>query len=67
MTRQERTDLGLDIAHALNRGKRLTAEEIAAYCECSSSAISQIERRALKKVRRALKRRGLAQEFADGL
>jgi len=60
-------DLGLAAARALNPGKQMTCDEIAAYCSCSRNRIHQIERKALAKVRRLLKCEGIEGEFADSL
>jgi hypothetical protein len=43
----ERIDHGISICAVVNRGKQLTCEEIAAYCDCSRNAINQIELKAL--------------------
>jgi DNA-directed RNA polymerase sigma subunit (sigma70/sigma32) len=51
----ERVNLGLAILHALTpRGQTHTANDIAAWCDCSHQNIKQIEERALKKLRRRL-------------
>ena len=48
-------DLGLALLSCLLRpGETLTSEDMAAWCGCSKSAIQQIERRALAKVRERL-------------
>jgi DNA-directed RNA polymerase sigma subunit (sigma70/sigma32) len=60
-------DLGLAVARALNPGKQMTCEDIAAYANCSRNRIHQIEKRALAKVRKFLRRDGIEKEFADGL
>jgi len=41
---------------------RFTHQEIAVFCGCSDSAILEIERRALRKLRKAAAARGLALE-----
>lgn len=50
-------------------GVPLTAEDIAAWCECSTQAIQRIERKALRKVRIALmfRERALCTELRDSL
>ncbi|HWW02436.1 MAG TPA: sigma factor-like helix-turn-helix DNA-binding protein [Candidatus Acidoferrum sp.] len=60
-------DLGLAVCAVVNRGRPVTQDEIAAYAGCHRNNIAQIEARALKKLRMALKRQRLEQEFADGL
>lgn len=48
-------DLGLALLACLRRpGETLSTEDIAAWCQCSRSAIWLIEQRALRKLRRAL-------------
>jgi DNA-directed RNA polymerase sigma subunit (sigma70/sigma32) len=49
-TPSHRIDLGLAILSTLPRRRR-TLEEIAAFCGCHNTAISRIERKALKKLR----------------
>ncbi len=51
-----RIDLGLAILSTRPRKPR-TLEEIAAYCGCHNTAISRIERSAMKKLRARLGRR----------
>jgi DNA-directed RNA polymerase sigma subunit (sigma70/sigma32) len=63
----ERIDLGISIAHALNPGKQLSCGEIAAYADCSRTRIAEIERKALAKVRRLLRLRGISGDFAEAL
>lgn len=48
-----RIDLGLAILSA-RPPRRRTLEEIAAYCDCHNTAISRIERAALKKLKARL-------------
>ncbi len=52
-TPSHRIDLGLAILSTLPRRRR-TLEEIAAFCGCHNTAISRIERKALKKLRHRL-------------
>ena len=55
-----RTDLGLALAHrSLGPGERLTCEAIAAWCDCSQENIEGIEKRAIKKLARLLKKAGV--------
>jgi DNA-directed RNA polymerase sigma subunit (sigma70/sigma32) len=57
MTPKEKTtriDLGLAILSATRPGERLSCAEIAAYCDCTSGRIQQIERKALARLRREL-------------
>jgi len=60
-------DLGIAIAHALNPGKQLTCDQIAAYADCSRKRIHQIERKALAKVRRLLRVQGISGDLAEAL
>lgn len=62
----DRIDLGLAIAQACNPGKQLSLREIAAYCDCSHEVIARIERRALAKVRRALRQKSDLAEALRG-
>lgn len=56
--RAERVNLGLAISAATMRpGQERTLPEIAAYCDCSKQLISQLEKRAIRKVRLALRLR----------
>jgi DNA-directed RNA polymerase specialized sigma24 family protein len=48
-SKMRRTDLGLAIAEV--RGGPMSAEEIAAFCDCSRQSIQKIESRALLKLR----------------
>jgi hypothetical protein len=52
----ERIDLGIAVAHALNPGRVLSLRDIASYADCSPETIAQIERKAMAKVREALRR-----------
>jgi len=53
-------DAGLHLLELTSRpGRSLTQQEIAFVCGCTASYITQIEGRAIQKLRRALKRRGL--------
>jgi len=53
-------DLGLAVLEAMRTpGTRLTHRQIAAFCGCTWQAIWQIEQKALLKLRRAAKRKGL--------
>ena len=45
------------------RGKELTQEEIADACGCSRQYIYALEQRAMKKLRRCLKRADLKEAF----
>lgn len=55
--KMERTMLGLAIsALSLHPGQSRSQKELARYCECSPQAIAEIEHRAAKKIRLALKR-----------
>jgi len=67
MTISERIDLGIAVAHASHRGKQLTCEEIASYCDCSRNTINLIEKRAVRKIRRLLRRAGIAGDLAEAL
>jgi hypothetical protein len=56
---QAQVDLGLAILEAISPpGKSHTCETIAAYCGCSRGYISAVERRAIAKLRRALRKQG---------
>jgi len=58
--RIQRTDLGIDLAHhSLGPGERLNCAEIAAWCDCSRENIEGIEKRALAKLARLLKKAGV--------
>ena len=47
----ERIDLGLAIISAISPpGRRWSYVEISAFCDCSKTAIQQIERKALRKL-----------------
>lgn len=63
LEKSQRTDLGIASAHALNSRRRMTCDEIAAYCDCSRSRIQQIERRAMAKVRKAFRRQGVEEDL----
>ena len=48
-------DLGLAISGAtLPPGQRRDSQEMANYCNCSKQLIHQIEKKAIRKVRKAL-------------
>jgi hypothetical protein len=50
-------DLGLALLKLASlEGHELTCEDIAAWCNCSPSLIQQIEARALRKVRAAMRK-----------
>jgi len=58
--RVQRTNLGIELAHrSIAPGERLSCDEIAAYCDCSGEAIEGIEKRALAKLARLLKKAGV--------
>jgi DNA-directed RNA polymerase sigma subunit (sigma70/sigma32) len=60
LTKSERIDLGLELLAALSEpGTCHTQETIAAYCDCTVESVRRMERIALKKLRRALRKRGL--------
>lgn len=60
-----RIDLGLELLQYLARpGLRYSYEEIAAFCGCSQAAIYLEEKKALRKLRRTIARRGLTEELA---
>jgi len=57
MPEKSSIDLGLAVASTLTeRGVCWSLEDLAEVCECSTEAIRQLEKRALVKMRRALKR-----------
>jgi hypothetical protein len=59
-----RVNLGIALLHALREpGKRCTVEEIAAWSDCSVQAVQQIEKAALEKLRRALRKAGVGREI----
>ena len=59
-----RINLGIDLLHALREpGKRCTVEEVAAWSDCSVQAVQQIEKAALEKLRRALRKAGVGREI----
>ena len=59
-----RINLGIDLLHSLREpGKRCTVEEIAAWSDCSVQAVQQIEKAALEKLRRALRKAGVGREI----
>lgn len=54
-------DIGLAISGALlGPGERRLSHEIAAFCDCSTTRIQQIEKKALKKLRIGLSRQAQA-------
>ena len=57
MPEKSSIDIGLAVASTLTeRGVTWSLEDLAQVCECSTEAIRQLEKRALVKLRRALKR-----------
>jgi hypothetical protein len=57
LTKSQRIDLGLAILEATSKpGTAHTLAEIAAYCDRSVNNIVIIQRKALRKLRRALKK-----------
>ena len=67
---RESIDLGLAVLSVVRPpGESLSCALIAEICECSTGAISAIERRALRKLRRAVEFRfpELAAEFREFL
>ena len=53
-------DLGLAVASAVSPpGTQWSAQELAEVCGCSRKRIHQLERRALRKLRTALRREGI--------
>jgi hypothetical protein len=68
MTKTERINLGLDLAHAsLKAGERLTCEDIAAWCDCTERTIMNIEASALAKLRKALRKAGVGRSVLASL
>jgi hypothetical protein len=68
LDKSARINLGIDLLHALRGpGKRCTVEEIAAWCDCSEEAIKHIEKKALEKLRRALRKAGVNRETLRSL
>jgi hypothetical protein len=68
MTKTERINLGLDLAHlALNPGERLTCEDLAAWCDCTQQTIMNIEASALSKLRKALRKAGVGRSVLASL
>jgi hypothetical protein len=68
LDKSARINLGIDLLHALRKpGARFTREEIAAWCDCSEEAIENIERKALEKLRRALRKAGVGRETLRAL
>ena len=56
-------ELGLEVlARIREPGERLSVAQIADVCGCSQSRINQIEAKALRKLRRAVKVRGITLE-----
>lgn len=52
LEKRKRIELGLNLLSAIaSKGRCYSHQEIANWCNCNSSAIKQIERRALKKLR----------------
>ena len=67
-SKSARINLGIDLLHALREpGKRCTVEEIAAWCDCSEKAIILIEKKALAKLRRNLRKAGVSRESLRSL
>ena len=64
LTKSQRIDLGLAILEAsFMPGTCHTQETIAAFCGCSVRTIHDIERKALGKLRKALKKAGLTPKW----
>ena len=64
--RRERIDLGLALLSLARRpGVQFTNDEIAAWAGCTEMNIRRIERRALRKVRAALERKGVRGVTSD--
>lgn len=60
MNRSDRLDAGLNLLHATTpRGVSLSARQIAEACGVSRQAIEQIEQKAMRKLRWAVKRDSL--------
>jgi hypothetical protein len=59
VTKSQRIDLGLELLSIAEPGIPHTQEEIAAWCDCTVRTIQHMERKALAKLRRALKKRGV--------
>ena len=63
LAKSARINLGIDLLHTLREpGKRCTVEEVAAWCDCSVQAVQDIEKKALEKLRRALRKAGVGRE-----
>lgn len=63
--RKASIDLGLEVIEMVRKpGQRLTQRDLAEICGCSPSAIYLIELKALEKLRRAVRRRELAERMA---
>jgi DNA-directed RNA polymerase sigma subunit (sigma70/sigma32) len=57
LSKSRRIDLGLAVLSVLREpGKLYSLAEIAAWCDCTHEAIRVIEEKAMKKLRRALKK-----------
>lgn len=68
LTKSKRIDLGLDLLSIFEPGTPHTLEEIAAWCDCSVQAVALMERKALNKLRRALRKVGMERtELKNGL
>ena len=64
LSRRERIDLGLAIASARRApGERVTIEEIAAFCDCSTQNVVVMQQRALAKLAKAIRQRGLEDDL----
>jgi hypothetical protein len=63
-TKKESIDLGLEILLAIRPpGEVVTVEAMADACDCSPQRIMQLQARALRNLRRELKRQGI--DLAD--
>jgi hypothetical protein len=62
----QQIDLGLALLAILRKpGQTFTREDISAWADCSPQAIFDIERKALRKARRALKKAGIILETPE--
>lgn len=58
LDKTQRIDIGLAVAHAIRKaGSKWTYQEIAAFCGCTDGFIYQVEKKALRKLRRHAERR----------
>jgi len=57
VSKQERNDLGVELLrNRLTFGQTATCEEIAAWSDCSTDSVKEMERKALAKLRKLVGR-----------